>query len=124
MEKKPFIPVEPYSPPYKQEQSNEAFYAGFSNSTPLEPSEAVKTIQNELSVGGYSVTLENARKSIELEQDYLLKESVTKLIDDPNVPAQEKEQILNNYINNKTIPLSFKDKYIVLYRRPYRSSRI
>lgn len=112
MEKKPFIPVEPYSPPYKQEQNNEAFYAGFSNSTSLEPSDAVKTIQNELSIGSYSVTLENARKSIELEQDFLLKESVTKLIDDPDVPVQEKEQILNNYINNKTIPLSFKDKYI------------
>ena len=47
MEKQPLIPVEPYSLPYDQNQSDEAFYAGYSNSTNLEPQEAVKTIQKE-----------------------------------------------------------------------------
>ena len=112
MEKQPLIPVEPYSLPYDQNQSDDAFYAGYSNSTNLEPQEAVQTIQKELDINGYSVTLENAKKTIELEQDFLIKESVTRLIDDPSIPVNEKKQLLNNYVDGKSIPLSLKDKYL------------
>ena len=118
-----YLPVDPYIPPSTQSDKGDAFYAGFSNSTSLEPLDAIETINTEIELEGYSTTLENAKRTWELEQDSLNKELINALINDSEVPKEKKKQILENYISTKTIPLSLKEKYIYQINDEYLAAQ-
>jgi len=112
MAERQFIPVDPYEVPSNNATKDDAFYAGFSNSTPMEPLEAIETIDREIELDGYSITLENAKRTWELEQDMFSKQTINALIEDTEVDLATKKIMLDEYVNTKKVPLSLKEKYI------------
>ena len=69
-------------------------------------------ITNELSVSNTSLTLENAQKRWEQEQDEVIKGTVLDLISDNTIPIEERRKIVSTYASSGFVSKDLKDKFI------------
>ena len=106
------LPVEPYKEPGNSQDKDDAFYSSFSNLSDSDPIDTFESINQELDSSGYSILLDKAKGRWETEQDVMKKEIVNNLLNDSTISKEEKRIHLDSYINNKSLPISLKDKYI------------
>jgi hypothetical protein len=108
-------PFPDYVSPISETNSSkdDAFYSSIlvdpNSQNPLENYERIKKEQEEV---GYSITVEEAKQKWKQEQDFVTKESIQLLIENPTLDKENKKVLLNNYINNSTISNDLKDKVI------------
>ena len=105
------LPVEPYKEIANSQDKDDAFYSSFSNPNDSEPLDTFDAINQELDSSGYSILLDQAKNKWEIEQDIMNKNILNNLVNDSSISMDEKRIYLDNYINNKGVPLSLKDKY-------------
>ena len=108
-------PFPDYVSPISETNSSkdDAFYSSIlvdpNSQNPLENYERIKKEQEEV---GYSITVEEAKQKWKQEQDFVTRESIQLLIENPTLDKENKKVLLNNYINNSTISNDLKDKVI------------
>ena len=106
------LPIDPYQPLSNTLQKDDAFYSSFSDKEDTDPIETYTNIGEELDTLGQSPILENARIKWEKEQDQVKKGTIGLLLNDDEISREEKKLLLDDYLNNEQVPLSFKDKYL------------
>lgn len=107
-----------YIPPVEQkptvmseeEASDQAFYTAATSSP--NPIEDYATVYSELSQRGKSQMYDNAVKRWEEEQDVGLKQVVSKIITDQNMPMEQKQDVLRQYAVGGYVSKDLRDKYI------------
>lgn len=103
--------IEVTTKPVPEVQANDdAFYAAGSYGT--DPVNNYTQMYGELTQQGYSQSLEDAKKMWMSEQDSNNKEAVLGLINDPNVPKEQKTKMLSIYSTTGYISSDIKDKYV------------
>ena len=103
--------IEVTTKPVPEVQANDdAFYAAGSYGT--DPVNNYTQMYGELTQGGYSQSLEDAKKMWMTEQDSRNKEAVLGLINDPSIPREQKTKMLSIYSTTGYLSSDIKDKYV------------
>jgi hypothetical protein len=104
-------PVEVEKPVMSEDKASDtAFYAAGASS--VNPIEDYHQIYADLTQKGSSQAIDNATKAWEQEQDVGTKQTIKGIIEDPNIPTENKRQILNTYAMGGYVSKDLKDKYV------------
>ncbi len=90
--------------------SDKAYYAAASSSP--NPIEDYHQVYADLSQVGGSQVLDNALAQYRVEQEETTKNIVTSIIEDPNLPIEQKKEVLNTYSIGGYISKDIRDRYI------------
>tara|TARA_R110000803_G_scaffold59335_2_gene117900 strand:+ start:1945 stop:7941 length:5997 start_codon:yes stop_codon:yes gene_type:complete len=97
-----------------QDSKDEAFYAA--SVLALEekgnPFEVFDKIQTELNTFGYSDTISQAKALAQSTEDKEAQKNITNLVEDISITNVKKKELLKNYIDTPTVPITLKGKYI------------
>ena len=77
-----------------------------------DPVELYKKARLQQEETGYSLLVEEARAQWKQEQDFITRETVNSIIEDPQLDKEFKKATLQNYVNTSTISNDIKDKVI------------
>lgn len=90
--------------------NDDAFYAAGAYSQ--DPINDYQTMYQEQTQQGYSSTLESAKRTWEQEQNTTNKEAVLSIINDPEIPREDKVNVLSTYAASGYISQNLRDKYV------------
>lgn len=94
-------------------KADDAFYASLlSSDEDADPVDTYRRIRKEQEDVGFSGIVEQAKAQWQQEQDFVTRESIQTIIEDPFLEQSSKKDILTNYINTNTISNDLKDKVV------------
>lgn len=104
--------IAPYTDPIlsSSDNNNELFYAAAS--IPSEdPIQLYQELREEVSINGYSETINEAQILWKNEQDDIKKDYLRNVIEDPSISKNEKTQAIKNYEMSGIVSSTLQDKY-------------